>query len=708
MRIRAGILVGFILIVLTYGFGWAGSGGPDADGYRWIDSREPGGPTFTWVEISPRCGGNGIVIAQGDDKNSGLVTILPPGGFSYRRNIYANLAVCSNGWLSFSEGVDSSYSGRVPDSLPPNNVLALLWTDLLPIGGSYGNIYYLRDTLGGRNRTIVEWDSVAGFNSGTFYKFEVLLDATNSNVIYQYKYSDNWSRSTASIGMENGSGKTGLGVSQSNLSNSYAVKFYTDISHNVGVARIVRPNTYETPLSTLMPNAWVKNYGTTTDTFPLFCKIDSAGTQIYLSQRQATGLRPGDTLLVKFDFWTVGPDSNQYGVKFYTALPGDPDPTNDTLKVTVNNHGQRGWLPARNMGDSINTSSRDYSPTLTGDGNHLILASNRPGTYGGWDLWMADRVSGDVWRSPANLGPVINTANAEQDPWISSDGNLLVFASDRPGGYGAWDLWLSRKVGGDWQTPVNMGPVINGSNWESTSWMSPDTLRLYYGIYQRSGGLGGWDIWMSTKEGGVWTDPVNLGSNINGSNLDSSPTLTADEQTLYFDTNGTGNADIYCSRKVGGQWQPKQDLGLNINTVYNDFRPWITGDGQKIIFTSDRPGGRGSEDLYFSEQGISGTEHQIPLAMPSTLTVGTPKPNPSNRGLSIALELSAPAKVEAGIYNVAGQKVKALIQNTLTGGHHEVAWDERDQKGIRVYAGIYFFRIQAGEVRITRKITILR
>jgi len=697
------IVVVFLVSALP---AWAGSGGPDADGYRWIDSREPGGPPYSWVEISPRAGGNGIIIAQGDDKNSGLVPILPSGGFRYRGTLFTSLAVCSNGWLSLSDGVDSSYSGRVPDSLPPNNVLAPFWTDLYPIGGSYGNVYYFQDTLGGRNRTIVEWDSVAGFNSGTIYKFEVVLDGANAAIFCQYKYSDNWTGSTASVGIENFSGKVGLSVGQFNLANGYAIKFYTDIPHNVGLARIVRPNTFEPPLSTLVPDAWVKNYGTTTDTFPTFCAIDSAGTRIYLSQRQVTALRPGDTLLVKFDPWTVGRDSNTYRVSFYTALAGDPDPTNDTLKVTVNNHGQRGWLPAVNLGDSINTPYNDYAPALTGDGNHLYLASNRPGGYGGWDLWVADKFSG-VWRSPVNLGSVINTSYEEQDPFISPDGNTLIFSSQRPGGYGLFDLWMSKKVGGNWQPPTNMGNVINSSSWETTCWMSSDTLRLYFAS-NRSGGQGDWDIWISTKVGGAWTTPVNLGPNINGPAIDACPTLTSDEQTFYLSSNYGGNGDIYCSKKVGGVWQPRQNVGPNINTGYTEDRPWVTGDGQHLYFASDRPGGRGGWDIYASVQGITGIETPKKPTELQKVLIGTPKPNPSNRSLSISLELPTPVNVEASIYSITGQQVKRLIHGLLPSGSHEVVWDTRDQRGSKVAAGIYFLRIQAGEEKVTRQITILR
>jgi hypothetical protein len=698
-------LLGLAVLVLLKGTSWGGSGGPDPDGYRWIDSREPGGPPYSWVEISPRAGGNGIVIAQGDDKNSGLVPILPSGGFRYRETLFTSLAVCSNGWLSLSDGVDSSYSGRIPDSLPPNNVLALFWTDLYPIGGSYGNVYYFQDTLGGRNRTIVEWDSVAGFNSGTYYKLEAILDGTNDAIFFQYKYSGNWTGQVASVGIENTTGKVGLTVGQFNLANGYALKFYTDIPHNVGLARIVRPNNVEFPMNSLVPNAWVKNYGTTMDTFPVFCRIDSAGTQIYISQRQATGLRPGDTLLLKLDPWIVGPSSSIYTVNFYTALAGDQDPTNDTLRITVlSAPTQRVWLPATNLGDSINSPNQDIAPNLTGDEAHLILASDRSGTHGGWDLWIADRVSGDLWRSPQNLGTILNTSNNETDPLISSDGNLLVFASDRSGGQGGYDLWMAKKIGGIWQTPVNMGNVINSSNSEVCPWMSPDTLHIYF-TSDRAGGYGSWDIWMSQKVGGQWQTPINLGPNINSGTIDAASFLTDTERTIYFQSN----LDLWTSQKISGQWQPKINLGPNINSTYREDRPCLSSSGNTLFFTSDRPGGKGSWDIYKSEQGyLKVEEGTIPTQPLRKFVIGTPRPNPSTRSISVSLELPVQIKIEASIYSVTGQQVKRLIHGLLPIGSHEVVWDTRDQRGSKVAAGIYFLRVQTGEAMVTRQITILR
>ena len=307
------------------------------------------------------------------------------------------------------------------------------------------------------------------------------------------------------------------------------------------------------------------------------------------------------------------------------------------------------------------------------------------------------------------MGPVINSTYSEQDPWISFDGNLLGFASDRPGGYGIYDLWMSRKVGGNWQTPVNFGDVINTSNWESNCWLSPDTLRLFFGAYQRSGGYGGWDMWMSTKAGGVWQLPVNMGPNINTSAADGAPSLTADELTLYFTAdNGSNLSDVYFSKNVSGVWQPRQNLGTSVNSAFTEDRAWVSSDGQKLYFCSNRPGGRGNEDLYYSEQGISGIENEIPPGKPTKLNIGNPKPNPSNRSLSVGLELPSPTKVQAEIFNLAGQMVRTLMDNFFPAGHLDLVWDEKDSRGSKVAPGIYFMRITAGGENATRQITILR
>lgn len=393
------------------------------------------------------------------------------------------------------------------------------------------------------------------------------------------------------------------------------------------------------------------------------------------------------------------------------AGTGCSDPSRDSGRLTKQGSvGQQCWLPAVNMGDSINSPYLDYSPSLTRDGNHLFFTSDRPGGYGKRDLWEADRVSGNLWRSPVNLGPVINSSDDDSDPWISPDGNLLIFVSNRPGGHGTFDLWMSRKVGGVWQTPFNLGGVINISTWEATPWMSPDTHRLYFGSYERPGGLGGWDIWMSTKTGGVWGQPVNMGPNINSAMQDASPSLTPDEQTLYFAAaNGNNSNDVFFSQKVGGIWQPRQNAGPNINSPYNEDRVCITADRKRLYFNSNRPGGKGNWDLYYSDWGTLGQAASTNFAeSDQSLVIEAPKADPSTGDISFSMDLPSPVKVDISVYTKDGQKVKDLMQSNLLAGHLVLVWDGRDQTGSKVSAGVYVLRIQAGTQKATWEVTLPR
>lgn len=175
-------------------------GGPDAFGYTWIDSDEPNGPTFSWVDISPV----GTVIPLGDETNVGPIPIGFP--FSYYGNIFSDVFVCSNGWVSFTSTSTSLSNTTLPSTSEPNNTLALFWDDLNP--GSAGTVYYYSDTA--NDRFIISFDGVPHYsNTGSLY-FQVILYA-DGRIIYQYGTMDHAGHTvSASIGIENGDGTIGL------------------------------------------------------------------------------------------------------------------------------------------------------------------------------------------------------------------------------------------------------------------------------------------------------------------------------------------------------------------------------------------------------------------------------------------------------------------------------------------------------------------
>jgi hypothetical protein len=164
-----------------------------------------------------------------------------------------------------------------------------------------------------------------------------------------------------------------------------------------------------------------------------------------------------------------------------------------TKRATVNDD----WGTPVNLGGAVNSASTDSWPNLSGDGLELYFIANRPGGYGDWDLWMASRATvNDNWGTPVNLGPTINTADRENAPCVSPDGLLLFFGSNRPGGYGGHDLYVARRTTtkDPWGTPVNLGPIVNTGSHENGPRVLTDGSMLYF-ISDRPGGVGGFDFW---------------------------------------------------------------------------------------------------------------------------------------------------------------------------------------------------------------------
>jgi hypothetical protein len=162
----------------------------------------------------------------------------------------------------------------------------------------------------------------------------------------------------------------------------------------------------------------------------------------------------------------------------------------------------------------------------------------------------------DDWGTPVNLGPTVNSSNWDNSPSISADGLSLFFDSKRPGGSGGTDLWVTTRPTTDdsWGTPVNLGPTVNGPASDGLPGISADGLALFFSSYEdeplRPGGLGGSDIWVTTRAtvSDPWGTPVNLGPPINTSADDLSQSFSADGLTLYFGSRrpgGYGNYDIW-------------------------------------------------------------------------------------------------------------------------------------------------------------------
>ncbi len=175
-----------------------GSGGPDDYGYKWMDSDEPGGPTYNWVEIS----GTGTPLNMGDDDNMGPYSL--PFTFNYYGNNYSAFRVCSNGWISFTSTSTSYWNEEIPSSDAPGNMIAPMWDDMNPSAG--GQVYYYISS----DTAIVEWSGVPHYYDDGSYTYEVILTSGNA-IFFQYQNLSG-DVNSATVGIQNGDGSDGLQV----------------------------------------------------------------------------------------------------------------------------------------------------------------------------------------------------------------------------------------------------------------------------------------------------------------------------------------------------------------------------------------------------------------------------------------------------------------------------------------------------------------
>jgi len=160
------------------------------------------------------------------------------------------------------------------------------------------------------------------------------------------------------------------------------------------------------------------------------------------------------------------------------------------------------WGPPVNLGATVNSTADESAPRISADGLELYFSGRRdayarPGSQGRGDLWMTKRATrDDPWGEPVNLGATVNSAAQDVRPSISVDGLLLFFDSDRPGGYGRADIWVTRRTARNepWSEPVNLGPAVNSPAAENFPYLSSDGSTLYYES-DRPGGYGAHDIW---------------------------------------------------------------------------------------------------------------------------------------------------------------------------------------------------------------------
>ncbi len=261
-----------------------------------------------------------------------------------------------------------------------------------------------------------------------------------------------------------------------------------------------------------------------------------------------------------------------------------------------------------NLGSAVNSEYSEYWPSLSVDEKILMFTVMLPGGsasgeafYLHEDFFYSIRSEGS-WRPRVNAGAPLNSPDNEGAQSMTADGTTLWFtACNRRDGQGMCDLYISKLENGQWSVPKNPGAPLNTRYSEKHPAVSADGRRLYF-TSNRPGGSGSYDIWMSEKTGEEWSTPVNLGDSVNTPGMEQSPFIHPDQQSLYFSSNGwpgMGQGDLYLSRFDRGHgWSEPENLGYPINTHHDEIGLSVNASGNRAYFASDR--GEGVDTDIFS------------------------------------------------------------------------------------------------------------
>lgn len=247
------------------------------------------------------------------------------------------------------------------------------------------------------------------------------------------------------------------------------------------------------------------------------------------------------------------------------------------------------------------------------------------------------------WSKPQNLGNVVNSSFNEYHPAISNDGRSLYISSDRPGGFGNNDIWVSQRANLDapWGTPIHLGPNINSPLNEFAPDFSSDGHWLFFSR-ATSAGSNDPTIWSSYRKNNHddfgWEPAVKVAGEINRPDLDqNAPTFFHDEETgittIYFNSvkrqDGPGDYDIYASTRGADGAFGAAVVVTELCSKKRDTRTAIRRDGLEMFIGSNRAGGSGQIDLWVSTRVTTLDLWSLPVNLGETVNSGADDGGPA-------------------------------------------------------------------------------
>lgn len=356
------------------------------------------------------------------------------------------------------------------------------------------------------------------------------------------------------------------------------------------------------------------------------------------------------------------------------------------LKAIANPTGKQ---PER-LGEPLNTFYFQYFPVLTADNRFLVFTARASASDDSFEDILISKQSKDGSLSePVSISPAINTPYNEGAATISGDGKTLVFTScDRPGSVGSCDLYISRRTGNTWSKPQNMGRSVNSPYWDSQASLSADGRTLYF-TSDRRGGLGKEDIYVTTQQDdGTWSAARNLGAPVNTPGQDMAPFIHASGTTLYYVTDGLvgmGGLDVFRSAvQPDGKWGVPQNLGYPLNTFENEASLFISSDNRRGFCSRSRT----------SEPGVTKVRNR-PVELYSfevPQSVQAQETSTYTQGRVFDAITKKPLKADVQLYDLNTDQLTQYVTSDPEQGDYTVVLNEGRQYAMYAVADKYLLK----------------
>ncbi|MDT3738963.1 MAG: OmpA family protein [Candidatus Kapabacteria bacterium] len=323
--------------------------------------------------------------------------------------------------------------------------------------------------------------------------------------------------------------------------------------------------------------------------------------------------------IADFYVWRQDWDSAAYVYNTFRKL--FPDSDKKFQKIIDLLLAPKEGLEITNLGPNINTAGSEWDPTSTPDGRYLYFTADyRLNGNGGADIWVSEKKEGE-WQKSVNIGKPLNGFRDETVDNVTVDGTGLLISGNFQGSYGQYDIYLAEKDSAGWKDILHYPEPINTEYHNESGCLSPDSRAILFtsdrpgeiGPYipinsDFYGGstMGNMDIYVSIESDSGWSRPINLGPTINTPYAERAAYLHPDGRTLYFSSNGhygLGRLDVFKSVRLSDtswtEWSEPVNLGKEINTSQDDWGYVVDLEGKAAYFAKENDNNSyGNWDIY--------------------------------------------------------------------------------------------------------------